>query len=181
MLPSSPATPTFWARRTHGQPVPIGSLYGFEIVVKTDTTVKEGLDFCESRFFVRGAGKLLYNYNNGRLATDPQTACRNFINAFDSIPRLIEKYTRDNADIEKEIPVLKQVVDETWKKEDEAVSGVHLMKNLATTIYSKVVAKSSISNLTNAFFICFSPKCILSFELLINLLCSLPFFLAFRF
>ena len=105
--------------RTHGQPVPIGSLYGFEIVVKTDTTVKEGLDFCENRFFVRGAGKLLYNYNNGRLAADPQTACRNFINAFDSIPRLIEKYTRDNADIEKEIPVLKQVVDETWKKEDE--------------------------------------------------------------
>ncbi|MCL1617776.1 DNA methylase, partial [Bacteroides sp. ET71] len=75
--------------RTHGQPVPIGSLYGFEIVVKTDTTVKEGLDFCENRFFVRGAGKLLYNYNNGRLAADPQTACRNFINAFDSIPRLI--------------------------------------------------------------------------------------------
>ena len=88
-------------------------------MVKTDTTVKEGLDFCENRFFVRGTGKLLYNYNNGRLAADPQTACRNFINAFDSIPRLIEKYTRDNADIEKEIPVLKQVVDETWKKEDE--------------------------------------------------------------
>ena len=62
--------------RTHGQPVPIGSLYGFEIVVKTDTTVKEGLDFCENRFFVRGTGKLLYNYNNGRLAADPQTACR---------------------------------------------------------------------------------------------------------
>ena len=121
--------------RTHGQPVPIGSLYGFEIVVKTDTTVKEGLDFCENRFFVRGAGKLLYNYNNGRLAADPQTACRNFINAFDSIPRLIEKYTQDNADIEKEIPVLKQVVDEAWKKEDEAVSRVHLMKNLATTLH----------------------------------------------
>lgn len=105
--------------RTHGQPKTIGTLYGFDIVVKTDTTVKEGLDFCENRFFVRGAGKLLYNYNNGRLAADPQTACRNFINAFDSIPRLIEKYTRDNADIEKEIPVLRQVVDETWKKEDE--------------------------------------------------------------
>ena len=34
--------------RTHGQPKPIGSLYGFDIVVKTKTTVKEGLDFCES-------------------------------------------------------------------------------------------------------------------------------------
>ena len=64
--------------------------------------------------------------------------------------------------------------------EDEAVSGVHLMKNLATT-YSKVVAKFSISNLANTFFICFSPKCILSLELRINLLCRLPFFLAFRF
>ena len=61
----------------------------------------------------------LYNYNNGRLAVDPKTACQNFINAFDSIPRLIEKYTRDNEAIEKELPVLEQVVGEVWKKEDE--------------------------------------------------------------
>lgn len=105
--------------RTHGQPKVIGSLYGFDIVVKTETTVKDGLDFCENRFFVRGEGNFLYNYNNGRLAVDPKTACQNFINAFDSIPRLIEKYTRDNEAIEKELPVLKQVVEETWKKEDE--------------------------------------------------------------
>src|SRR5699024_11510721 len=50
-----------------------------------DTTVKDGLDFCENRFFVRGEGNFLYNYNNGRLAVDPKTACQNFINAFDSI------------------------------------------------------------------------------------------------
>ena len=105
--------------RTHGQPKVIGSLYGFDIVVKTDTTVKDGLDFCENRFFVRGEGNFLYNYNNGRLAIDPKTACQNFINAFDSIPRLIEKYTRDNEAIEKELPVLEQVVEEVWKKEDE--------------------------------------------------------------
>ena len=105
--------------RTHGQPKVIGSLYGFDIVVKTDTTVKDGLDFCENRFFVRGEGNFLYNYNNGRLAVDPKTACQNFINAFDSIPRLIEKYTRDNEAIEKELPVLEQVVGEVWKKEDE--------------------------------------------------------------
>ena len=105
--------------RTHGQPKVIGSLYGFDIVVKTDTTVKDGLDFCENRFFVRGEGNFLYNYNNGRLAVDPKTACQNFINAFDSIPRLIEKYTRDNEAIEKELPVLEQVVGDVWKKEDE--------------------------------------------------------------
>ena len=105
--------------RTHGQPKVIGSLYGFDIVVKTDTTVKDGLDFCENRFFVRGEGNFLYNYNNGRLAVDPKTACQNFINAFDSIPRLIEKYTRDNEAIEKELPVLEQVVGEGWIKEDE--------------------------------------------------------------
>jgi len=105
--------------RTHGQPKVIGSLYGFDILVKTDTTVKDGLDFCENRFFVRGEGNFLYNYNNGRLAVDPKTACQNFINAFDSIPRLIEKYTKDNEAIEKELPVLEQVVGEVWKKEDE--------------------------------------------------------------
>ena len=44
-----------------------------------------------------------------------------------------------------------------------------------------VVAKFSISNLTNAFFLCFSSKCILSLELLINILCSFFLFLAFRF
>ena len=65
--------------RTHGQPKVIGSLYGFDILVKTDTTVKDGLDFCENRFFVRGEGNFLYNYNNGRLAVDPKTACQNFI------------------------------------------------------------------------------------------------------
>lgn len=53
------------------------------------------------------------------MAVDPKTACQNFINAFDSIPRLIEKYTRDNEAIEKELPVLEQVVGEVWKKEDE--------------------------------------------------------------
>lgn len=62
--------------RTHGQPKVIGSLYGFDIVVKTDTTVKDGLDFCENRFFVRGEGNFLYNYNNGRLAVDPKPPAR---------------------------------------------------------------------------------------------------------
>ena len=65
---------------------------------------------------MRGEGNFLYNYNNGRLAVDPKTACQNFINAFDSIPRLIEKYTRDNEAIEKELPVPEQVVGEVWKR-----------------------------------------------------------------
>ena len=65
---------------------------------------------------MRGEGNFLYNYNNGRLAVDPKTACQNFINAFDSIPRLIEKYTKDNEAIEKELPVLEQVVGEVWKR-----------------------------------------------------------------
>ena len=105
--------------RTHGIPEKIGTLYGFDILVKTETTVRDGLDFCENRFFVRGEGNFLYNHNNGRLAADSKTACQNFLNAFDSIPRLIEKYTRDNESIGKELPVLKQVVEEVWKREDE--------------------------------------------------------------
>src|SRR5665648_1191582 len=49
--------------RTHGAHEPIGTLYGFTLLVKTETTLKEGFDIVQNRFFVKGAGEILYNYN----------------------------------------------------------------------------------------------------------------------
>ncbi len=54
--------------RTHGLSQPIGKLYGFDLLVKTESSQKDGFDFIENRFFVRGEGNILYNFNNGRLA-----------------------------------------------------------------------------------------------------------------
>lgn len=104
---------------THGAHEVIGSLYGFTLLVKTETTLKEGSDITQNRFFIKGAGEILYNYNNGLMASDPKIAAQNFIHALDSMPRLLEKYKADNDRISKDIPVLKEVVGAVWRKEDE--------------------------------------------------------------
>ena len=105
--------------RTHGASEPIGSLYGFTLLVKSETTLKDGFDLVENRFFIKGEGEILYNYNYGRIAADPKLAASSFINALDAMPALLEKYKADNEKLLKDVPVLKEVVESLWKKEDE--------------------------------------------------------------
>jgi N12 class adenine-specific DNA methylase len=104
---------------THGLSEPIGSLYGFTLLVKSETTVKDGFDLVQNRFFIKGEGEILYNYNHGHIAADPKTAAQNFVNALDTMPALLEKYKKDNEKLMKDVPTLKMVVESPWKKEDE--------------------------------------------------------------
>jgi hypothetical protein len=105
--------------RTYGLHEKIGSLYGFDLMVKSETTAKDGFDVIQNRFFVKGEGDILYNYNHGVMASDPKTAAQNFLNALDTMPKLLEKYQTDNQKLEKDIPTLKEVVESTWRKEPE--------------------------------------------------------------
>ena len=105
--------------RTHGAHEKIGSLYGFDLLVKSETTNKDGYDLVQNRFFVRGEGQILYNYNYGSLAADPKTASMNFLNALDSMPKLLEKYQQDTDKRMQDVPVLKQIVEGVWSKEND--------------------------------------------------------------
>lgn len=105
--------------RTYGAYQQIGTLYDFKLLVKSETTNKEGFDVIQNRFFIKGEGELLYNYNHGVMASDPKTAAQNFLNALDTMPKLLEKYQTDNEKLQKDIPVLKEVVEGTWRKEPE--------------------------------------------------------------
>ena len=105
--------------RTYGLHEKIGSLYGFDLMVKSETTNKDGFDVIQNRFFVKGEGDILYNYNYGAMASNPKTAAQNFLNALDTMPKLLEKYQSDNQKLEKDIPVLKEVVESSWRKESE--------------------------------------------------------------
>lgn len=105
--------------RTHGAHEKIGSLYGFDLLVKSETTNKDGYDLVQNRFFVRGEGQILYNYNYGSLAADPKTASLNFLNALDSMPKLLEKYQTDSDKRMQDVPVLRQVVEGMWSKEND--------------------------------------------------------------
>lgn len=105
--------------RTMGGYERIGTLYGFTLLVKSETSNKDGFDVVQNRFFAKGEGEILYNYNHGYMATDPKTAAQNFLNALDTMPKLLEKYQKENEKQVKDIPILKEVVESTWRKEPE--------------------------------------------------------------
>lgn len=52
--------------RTYGIHQKIGTLYGFELLVKSETDQSSGFEIVENRFFVRGEGGIPYSYNQGR-------------------------------------------------------------------------------------------------------------------
>ena len=103
---------------TGGEYMRIGELYGFPILVKTESSLKEGVEVRQNRFFVEGAYK--YTYNNGQVAmSDTKAAAMNFLNALERIPKLVEQYREKNVEYERDIPILQQTVGGEWKKEEE--------------------------------------------------------------
>ena len=88
------------------------------IKVVSERILKEGLEFTDNRFVVEGNYK--YTYNNGHLAmADPLAAARNFLNALERIPSIIDQYKTKNEVLEREIPQLQEIAGKVWKKEEE--------------------------------------------------------------
>ena len=104
---------------THGEHYPIGELYGFKLLVKTEDSMKEGLFMKENRFYIMGEGNVKYSHNNGRIANDPKLAVQSFLHALEKIPSLIKKYEDDNAKLSADLPVLQEIAKSTWRKENE--------------------------------------------------------------
>lgn len=105
--------------RTNEEYKKIGSLYEFNILVKTEASMKDGFDFKENRFFVEGESGIKYTFNNGHLAKDPKLASVSFFKALERIPILIDNHERSKEKAAKDIPVLQEVVNNTWRKEDD--------------------------------------------------------------
>ena len=79
---------------------------------------KRDSEFTDNRFVVEGNYK--YTYNNGHLAmADPLAAARNFLNALERIPSIIDQYKTKNEVLEREIPQLQEIAGKVWKKEEE--------------------------------------------------------------
>jgi hypothetical protein len=103
--------------RTGGQYEEIGTLYGFTLLVKTEMSEKEGVDIRVNRFLVQGEGNIKYTYNNGLIAKDEKLAATNFLNALEKLPGYIQQEQKKIAEIQKDLPVLQEVVNGTWSKE----------------------------------------------------------------
>ena len=105
--------------RTEGEHHKIGTIYGFDILVKTESSMKDLFQGSVNRFFVKGEGSILYTHNNGKLANDPKLACQNFLSALERIPKVIATHEKELAKATKDIDVYKAISTGVWNKEDE--------------------------------------------------------------
>jgi len=104
--------------RTGGDYEEIGSLYGFQLLVKTEMSQKDGVDIRVNRFLIQGEGNIKYTYNNGIIAKDEKLASMNFLNALEKLPGYIEQEQKKITEIQKDVPVLQEVLNGTWSKEN---------------------------------------------------------------
>jgi len=81
--------------------------------------MKDGFDFKENCFFVEGESGIKYTFNNGHIAKDPKLASASFLKALERIPILIDNHERNKEKAATDIPVLQEVVNNKWRKEDE--------------------------------------------------------------
>ena len=103
---------------TKGEYRRVGEIHGFTILMCSEPLDKDGLGMFQNKFCVEGNFK--YKYNNGFIAlSDPIAAARNFINSLERIPQTIEQYKEKNVALAKDIPLLKEIANKQWKKEDE--------------------------------------------------------------
>lgn len=105
--------------RTKSEYNKIGEVYGFSIMVKTESSSKDLFDCSINRFFVKGQESIYYTFNNGKLAADPKLACENFVNALERIPKVIESHEKEMAKVVTNKDVYTNIANSSWKKEDE--------------------------------------------------------------
>lgn len=105
--------------RTKGEYNKIGEIYGFSIMVKTESSSKDLFDCSVNRFFVKGQESIYYTYNNGKLASDPKLACENFLGALERIPKVIESHEKEMEKVAANKEIYATIASGSWKKEDE--------------------------------------------------------------
>ncbi|MCR2031603.1 N-6 DNA methylase [Alistipes timonensis] len=121
--------------RTGGEEQYIGNLYGFDLIVKSETAEKDGFDLTQNRFYARGKADYLYSYNHGNIAADPRLASLNFIHALSTIETVLEGFKKKNEELAKDIPILRNVVEGTWRKESELTALRSQMTDLERKIH----------------------------------------------
>lgn len=53
------------------------------------------------------------------MASEPKTASMNFLNALEKIPGYMEKEQKKIEEGQKDLPILQEVINGTWKKENK--------------------------------------------------------------
>lgn len=103
----------------------IGNLYGFDLYIRQqrETYEAQGMfEYYYKNIFYAQSSKsgLKYMWNQGHLNADnPKLAARYFLNAIDRVEALKEKYGKTLDDLERNIPMLQQIVERPFEKDGE--------------------------------------------------------------
>ncbi len=126
--------------RTQGEYHKIGSIYGFNIFVKTESSSKDLFQSSVNRFFVKGEGRIYYTYNNGKLASDPKLACQNFLSALERIPKVMATHEKELTRASQDIEIYKAMASGQWSKEEALRSlkaqAAELDRKIALSLHS---------------------------------------------
>ena len=107
--------------RSEIQPRKVGDIYGFPIVVRTQTHFSEMSKMVEytNRFFVEGS-RLMYSFNDGYLNhTSARLSAEFPLKAIQRIPEIVKGWQQRVAENESRIKQLDTILSQSWSKEDE--------------------------------------------------------------
>lgn len=110
--------------RTQGIRLKVGSLYGFDLMVKTNEQIIRDADGNESmeytNLFSLQGNRILHTVNNGKLShVSPRLAAEYALRCMQELPRRIADWQRWIADDNVIIRQLAELLKQTWPKEDE--------------------------------------------------------------
>ncbi len=122
----------------------VGNLYGFDLYIRRhkELLIEDGksVEHSYNTFYAERPGTgIKYTYNQGHPNIDnPKLAARHFLNAIDKVSSLREKYERTMADLDKEIPIVSQIVERPFEKEPELAEMKNKLSNLEREISLKI-------------------------------------------
>ena len=110
--------------RTQGVRLKVGSLYGFDLLVKTNEQIIRDADGNESmeytNLFSLQGQRILHTVNNGKLShLSARLAAEYALRCLQELPRRIADWQRWIADNNVTIRQLGELLKQTWPKEDE--------------------------------------------------------------
>ena len=109
---------------TQGIPLKIGSLYGFDLMVKTNEQIVRDADGNEdvlyTNYFTVQGCRILHKVNDGYLShKSPRLAAEYGLRCLQELPRRIASWQQWIADNNVTIRQLNELLKQTWSKEDE--------------------------------------------------------------
>ena len=141
--------------RTQGVRLKIGSLYGFDLLVKTNEQIFRDIDGNESmeytNLFSLQGNRILHTMNNGKLShVSPRRAAEYGLRCLQELPRRIADWQRWIADNNVTIRQLDELLKQTWPKEDELRQAKADLAKLDRKINAEMNGKQSGGSEGNA-------------------------------